>query len=105
MDRRTRGFLAVGLAVALLVAGVVSLFASDQPDGLERVSIDQGFADSAQDSAIDSPLADYAVEGIENEGLSTGLAGIIGVAVTLLLTVGILKIARLRRRAGAGQGT
>ena len=99
MDRRTRVFLAAGLAVALLVAGGLSLLASDQPDGLERVSIDQGFADSAQDSAIDSPLGDYSVEGVADDGLSTALAGIIGVVVTLLLTVGILKAVQLRRRA------
>lgn len=98
MDRRTWGFVATGLAVALLVAGGVSLLASDQPDGLERVSIDQGFDDAAQAPSLDSPLADYAIEGVDNDGLSTALAGIIGVAITLGLTVGILAIARWQRR-------
>jgi hypothetical protein len=102
VDRRTRGFVAAGLAVALLVAGGVSLLASDQPDGLERVSIDQGFADGARESAIDSPLGDYSVEGADNDGISTALAGIIGVLVTLLLTVGILKVVQHRRKPDSG---
>ncbi|MCJ7726238.1 MAG: PDGLE domain-containing protein [Acidimicrobiia bacterium] len=102
MDRRTWGFVAGGLVVALLVAGGLSLLASGEPDGLERVSIDQGFDDAAQAPSLDSPLADYAVEGVENSGLSTALAGIVGVVVTLLLTVGILKIVQHRRPPDPG---
>ena len=98
MDRRTWNFLAVGLLIAVGIAGFLSTFASGEPDGLERVAIDQGFDDTAEDPALDSPLADYAVEGIENEKVATGLAGVIGVAVTLGLTVGILKIVQYRRR-------
>ena len=52
MDRRLWWFLGIGLLVALMVAGVLSGFASDDPDGLERVSIDQGFDQAAADSAV-----------------------------------------------------
>lgn len=99
MDRRFAWFLGIGLLVTLLVAGGLSLFASGEPDGLERVSIDEGFEDSAADHALaDSPLADYGVSGVEG-GAGTSLAGIIGVAATLALTVGLLYgIARYRRR-------
>jgi hypothetical protein len=98
MDRRTWAFLASGLVIALGVAGFMSLLSSDDPDGLERVSIDQGFDNTAQDPSLDTPLADYAVEGVENDGLATGLAGVIGVILTLGLTVGILKVVQSRRR-------
>jgi len=91
VDRRLWWFLGAGLAVTLIVAGVISGFASGEPDGLERVSIDEGFANSAADHPLgDSPLADYTVEGIENDRISTGIAGIIGVVVTLVVATGLL---------------
>jgi hypothetical protein len=104
MDRRTRLFLLAGLVVTVLVAAVVSGFASGDPDGLERVAIDKGFEETATDHALDgSPLADYAVEGIDDERVSTGIAGIIGVAATLAVTVGLLYGARfVQRRRTAG---
>jgi hypothetical protein len=76
----------------------MSLLSSDDPDGLERVSIDQGFDDTARDPSIDTPLTDYSVDGVENDGLATGLAGVIGVVLTLVLTIGILKVVQARRR-------
>ena len=105
MDKRLRWFLGIGLLAALLVAGVLSGFASGDPDGLERVSIDQGFDETAQDHALaDSPLADYAVEGVEDGRLSTGLAGVIGVALTLAISgalfYGIRLYGRARQRRG-----
>jgi len=105
MDRRTRLFLLGGLVVTILVAAVVSGFASSEPDGLEKVSIDEGFDATAEDHALgDFPLADYAVEGVDNDRLSTGIAGVIGVAATLAVTVGLLYgVTRFRgRRSGAG---
>jgi cobalt/nickel transport protein len=87
---RTRTFLLAGLLVALLLGGVASYYASSHPDGLERVAEQAGFLDSADDHAAgDGPLADYAVEGVEDDRLSGGLAGVIGIGVTLLLAGGI----------------
>ncbi len=83
---RNRLFLLIGLGVALLIAGVASYFASSSPDGLESAAQDVGFLDSAQDSAAaGSSLADYGVSGVNNEWLSVGLSGIIGVLVVLIL--------------------
>ncbi len=99
MSRRTSGFLLAGLVVALLVAGVGSFYASSHPDGLEWSAEEQGFLDTAQDSATaDSPLAGYSVSGVEDDRLSGGLAGIIGVAVTLVVAGGVTLL--LRRRSG-----
>ena len=68
------------LGVALLLAFFVSPEASSSPDGLEKVATDKGFIDTGTDHALaDLPTADYGVEGVDNERLSTGLAGIIGV--------------------------
>jgi hypothetical protein len=100
MDRRTWAFLGVGFLVTVLVAAIAAGFASSQPDGLEKVAIDEGFADTAEDSAAaDSPLADYGVEGVENERVGTGIAGVAGVAITVAVTVGLLYGARRLRSA------
>lgn len=78
-----RAFLGAGLAVSLFLAGVLSFYASSQPDGLERVGEDIGFIEQAEGSAVaGGPLADYGVAGISDARLSGGLAGVIGVLVT-----------------------
>lgn len=82
--------VAVGLAVSLVLAGGVSYYASSHPDGLEKVAGDVGFLDSAKESAVeDSPLAGYDVAGVDNERISGGLAGIIGVASTAAISFGL----------------
>ena len=96
---RTRSFFAVGLVVALLIAGVASYYASAHPDGLEYVAEQAGFADTAAEHAgADGPLADYRVEGVEDERLSGGLAGVAGALVVLLLTAGLVYAVRRRPR-------
>jgi cobalt/nickel transport protein len=80
----------VGFAVSLALAGGVSYYASSQPDGLEKVAGDVGFLDSAKESAVkDSPLAEYGIAGVENERISGGLAGVIGVASTAAVSFAI----------------
>ncbi len=98
--RRTTGFVLAGLLVALLVAGVGSWYASSSPDGLESAAEQHGFAGTARDSAAaDSPLADYGVDGVSDERLSGGLAGVVGVLAVLTLAGGTTLL--LRRRTGA----
>jgi cobalt/nickel transport protein len=99
VSRRGRASWIAGLAVALLVAGVLSWYASASPDGLEWAAEQAGFLDTAEDSAAaGSPLADYGVAGIGSERLSAGLAGVVGVLVTLLLAGGLTMLLRRRGR-------
>jgi len=100
-DRRqmkTRTFVVGGLLVALVFAGVVSQFAFDDPDGLEFVAEETGFAASGMEHALaDSPFADYATAGIDNEKLSLAVAGAVGALVTIAVGAGILLAVRDRR--------
>lgn len=94
---RTRVVVAVGLLVALLLAGVVSFYASGSPDGLERVATDTGFAETAgEHAAADGPMADYQAKGIDDPRLSGGVAGVIGALVVLVLAGGLTYAVRRR---------
>ncbi len=96
---RTRTFVVAGVVVALLIAGVAGYFASANPDGLEYVAEQVGFADSAEDSATaDSPLSDYQVEGVDHKALSGGLAGVVGALVVLLVVGGLTYVVRRKDR-------
>lgn len=72
---------------ALVVATMLSPFASSRPDGLEWVAERYGFLHEGAPLFV-TPLADYAVPAIGNAALSTGLAGFIG--VLLVATVGVV---------------
>lgn len=72
------------LLVALVLAGLVSRFASDDPDGLTKVSEDHGFADT--EKAHDSVLGGYG-----------SLTGVLGVLVVLGLAGGVTYAVRRRQ--------
>lgn len=96
----TRRLVGLGLVVSLLVAGVLSVYASSRPDGLESVAGTLGFDGTATASAATgSPLADYAVHGIGDPRLSGGLAGIVGALVVGLAMTGLVLL--VRRRAAS----
>ncbi|MFG2110961.1 PDGLE domain-containing protein [Micromonospora chersina] len=110
MSKRPWPFVLGGLLVALLLAGVVSNYASAHPDGLDSsllkgctVNADGEItggscpARQAKDHELaDSPLADYGVRGVGNGFLSTGLSGVLGVLLTFALGGGLFWLARRR---------
>ncbi|MDQ2679186.1 MAG: energy-coupling factor ABC transporter permease [Actinomycetota bacterium] len=84
---------ALGLG-AVGTAGVLSLAASSQLDGLERVAGDLGFAVSGPGSILHgSPLADYAVSGLSGS-LSSSTAGLIGLVLTAVVAGGLALLIR-----------
>ncbi|MER6913198.1 energy-coupling factor ABC transporter permease [Streptomyces sp. NPDC000594] len=95
-----RRFLFAGLAVAAVLAGGVSFYASASPDGLEKVAADHGMDEHAEEhAAADSPLADYGFGDLTDDRLATGLAGLTGVAVTVTAGTAVLYPVVRRRRA------
>ncbi len=108
--RRWQFWAGFGVAI-LLIAGVVSYFASPSPDGLDSATlrgcqvVDTGHGEELTGTCIAqhatehtmsaSPLADYTLFGHPATG---GLAGIIGAVVVLGIAFGgFWLIARTRR--------
>jgi cobalt/nickel transport system permease protein len=93
------GFVAAGLIGALLLVMFVAPLASPDPDGLESVATQAGFADTAEAHPLGSPLADYEVAGLEGERAGTLIAGAVGVALTFLAGFGLIALSRRRKAA------
>jgi cobalt/nickel transport protein len=80
----------IGLSVALLLALVLSPFASSSPDGLEKVAEQKGFlAKGEGEPALNAPVPDYAWPGLADEGHATRLAGVVGTLVTFAAAWGV----------------
>ena len=95
-----RALWATGLVTSLVLAGFVSFYASASPDGLEKVATDQGIDQRTQKhAASDSPLAGYGVKDVKDARLSGGLAGVIGVGVTVVAGSAVFWTVRRRRTA------
>jgi cobalt/nickel transport system permease protein len=91
-----------GLVTSLVLAGFVSFYASANPDGLMKVAHDKGIDSRAQKHASDgSPLAGYGVKDITDGRASKGLAGLIGVGVTVVAGSTVFWAVRRRRTADA----
>ncbi|GAA3394719.1 energy-coupling factor ABC transporter permease [Streptomyces roseoviridis] len=102
--RSPKKLWAGGVVTALVLAGLVSFYASANPDGLEKVAADQGIdAEVRPHAAADSPLADYGVKDVDNARLSGGLAGVIGVGATLAVGTGAFWAVRRRRQHTGAQ--
>lgn len=98
MKTNLKLFLAAGLLLGLALALLVSPFASSEPDGLQKVAEDEGFLATAVDHDLaDGPLAAYSVDGVDQERVSTGLSGVIGVLVTFGLGLAVFAVVRLLR--------
>ncbi|MFJ9537182.1 energy-coupling factor ABC transporter permease [Streptomyces sp. NPDC101225] len=97
-----RGLWVTGLVASLVLAGFVSFYASASPDGLEKVAHDQGIDKKAgKHASSDSPLAGYGVKDVADARLSGGLAGVIGVGVTVVAGSGVFWAVRRRRSTDA----
>jgi cobalt/nickel transport system permease protein len=87
-----RGWVVVGLLISLAVV-LISPLASAFPDGLERVAIDLGFIDTGLDAPYEF-LPDYTLPFLGESGLSTIVAGTIGMLVVAGLALGVMWLLR-----------
>jgi len=103
-DTAPKGFLArywwvVGLAIAGVIAILAANFASGDPDGLDSVSIEQGFHTTAQQPGFEI-LPGYTIPGVDGT-VSTIIAGLVGVAIVFGLVFLLGRLLARRRKGTA----
>ena len=93
-----RRFTILAAALAVGLALPVSPFASSSPDGLERVAGDRAFLDQGRLAPVQesAPVPDYALPGVSDPRVATGLAGFAGTLIVLGLGWAVTGAARRR---------
>jgi hypothetical protein len=101
MSRYNRTTLLAGLGIALAIGGVVSYFASPDPDGLEKTQERLGAAEPthAEVPAPPSAFHEYTLKGIANGFAANAAAGVAGTFLVLAILLGVGYALRRRRAA------
>jgi PDGLE domain-containing protein len=100
------GLVLTGLLVTLALAFFVSPEASSRPDGLNKVAADHGLGAGERPHALrGAPTAGYALTGIDDDRLSTGVAGVIGVGVVFVAGLGLFAVVRRAKRSSRAVAT
>jgi cobalt/nickel transport protein len=82
--------IVLGLGAALVLAILISPFASSWPDGLEKVAEQKGFLHKGErPPALPAPVPDYAWPGVKREGIATAAAGAMGTIVVFGIAWGM----------------
>lgn len=85
-----RKIILAGLFIAVAIALFLSPFASQSPDGLEKVAEDKGFLHKGEGQEVFSaPIPDYTMPGVKQEGIATSLAGLIGTLLVFAVAYGL----------------
>jgi len=100
MSRRTWLFAGAALGLSLVVAGVLSPFATSSPDGLERVAMDKGFSqkDDAEPFWKWTPFSGYAIRGIANHRFAGASAGVLGTTLVFGVAYAFARLSKAGRR-------
>ncbi len=93
MSRSVRNWVRGTLALIAVLVVAAAIWASSDPDGLERVAEDLGFSDAGREPGFQI-LPDYTIPGLDGAA-STIVAGLIGVVVVFLV---MLVLGRLLAR-------
>ncbi|MCL2156672.1 MAG: PDGLE domain-containing protein [Methanobrevibacter sp.] len=89
METKTKKFMIIGVAVALIIAILAPFIASTNPDGLESTAekiLNPGVSDEAIHSA---PMPDYIIPSIGEDPISGSIAILIGVIMVFIIAYGI----------------
>lgn len=105
--KRNSAFLAIGLGVALVISTVLSPFASQDPDGLDRVAQDLKFNTKEDPNPPSHALPfrrifdQYSLNGVPQQ-FATPLAGLTGTLAVFGIAWGVGKLA-VRNTSDADQ--
>ena len=89
--------LAIGSLIAAVVATLASLFASAEPDGLEKVAGQLGFLQAGKGAPFEL-FPDYTIPGLDGV-TSTIAAGLIGIAFVAFVLLVLGRVAQRRTRS------
>ena len=94
MKRQLNDFIYIGLGISLLLALLLSPFASPSPDGLEKVAETKGFSEKGEGWTFwkHAPFSAYTLPWIKNEKVSTALSGLIGTLAIFFIALGIGRV-------------
>ena len=97
-EDRPGGVVAIWVVGIFIAIGLASItpWASNHPDGLERVAEQYGFLETAQSPSY-SILPEYIFPGISNEAAASVMAGIIGIVLIFGAAVGVAYARRKRQ--------
>lgn len=92
-EAEIKGWL-IPIVSICLIAGILSLFASAWPDGLEKVAENLGFLKLAENVRVNipTPFADYSIEGLGPVG--TSITGLLGSAASFGVAFGLAKLTK-----------
>ncbi len=84
----------VPVVTVLLIAGLLSLFASTWPDGLDSVAEKYGFKNKETKVVeIPTPFADYKIKGLD-EKVGTSIAGLVGSGICFGIAFGVAQVVK-----------
>ena len=89
--------LAIGALIAAVVSTLASLFASAEPDGLEKVAGQLGFLQAGKGAPFEL-FPDYTIPGLDGV-TSTIAAGLIGIAFVAFVLLVLGRVAQRRTRS------
>ncbi|OPX59696.1 MAG: cobalt transport protein CbiN [Methanobacterium sp. PtaB.Bin024] len=92
MSTNDKYFIIVGVIICLVIACMSPFLASPDPDGLEKSAENVGVGET--EAAVESPMPDYSIEGLDKIGEIAALA--IGIIITLIVAYVVAML--LRRR-------
>ncbi len=101
--KKTWAFAILALAAAV---GLVCLspWASNSPDGLEKVVADHGKVNPGGGPPTAAPMSDYKVPSVRHDRWSTILAGLAGVAAVFGAGLGLGRLLHARAKHQHAQG-
>jgi cobalt/nickel transport protein len=92
MSTNDKYFIIAGVIICLVIACMSPFLASPDSDGLEKSAENVGVGET--EAAVESPMPDYSIEGLDKIGEIAALA--IGIIITLIVAYVVAML--LRRR-------